>query len=146
MDALRCTDFIDREPVEQVHAEQVAFTRRELAERGAERGAERFAITLLFELGLVTLGAHVLGLSSQTTAYQKEFADRVGLPYPLASDPLLTVAEAMRLPTFEVEGIGTLYKRLTFIAREGKIRKVFYPVFPPDANAGEVVEWLTQQR
>ena len=91
-------------------------------------------------------GARVLGLSSQTTAYQAELAERVGLPYPLASDPLLTVADELGLPTFEVEGAGRLYRRLTFIAREGVIEKVFYPVFPPDRNAEEVVAWLTRQR
>ena len=95
---------------------------------------------------IAALGARVIGLSAQTTAYQAEVAERLGLPYPLASDPLLTVADALRLPTFEVEGIGRLYKRLTFIAREGEIVKVFYPVFPPDRNAQEVVNWLTQQR
>jgi peroxiredoxin len=94
---------------------------------------------------IAALGAHVLGLSAQTTAYQAELHDRLGLPYPLASDPLLTVADALGLPTFEADG-ERLYKRLTFIARAGVIEKVFYPVFPPDRNAQEVVEWLTQQR
>jgi peroxiredoxin len=95
---------------------------------------------------IASLGAHVLGLSSQTGAYQAEVAERLGLPYPLASDPLLTVADALALPTFDVPEVGRLYKRLTFIARAGVIEKVFYPVFPPDRNAQEVVEWLTQQR
>jgi peroxiredoxin len=94
---------------------------------------------------IAALGAHVLGLSAQTTAYQLEVAKRLGLPYPLASDPLLTVADALGLPTFEAGG-ERLYKRLTFIARAGVIEKVFYPVFPPERNAEEVVEWLTQQR
>jgi peroxiredoxin len=95
---------------------------------------------------IVALGAHVLGLSAQTAAYQLEVVERLGLPYPLASDPLLTVAEALGLPTFEAEGIGRLYKRLTFIARAGRIEKVFYPVFPPNSDAPLVVEWLTRQR
>jgi peroxiredoxin len=95
---------------------------------------------------IAALGARILGLSSQTAASQIEFARRVELPYALASDPLLTVADALRLPTFEVEGVGRLYKRLTFVAREGTIEKVFYPVFPPDRNAQEVVEWLTPRR
>ena len=93
---------------------------------------------------IAALGAHVLGLSAQTTAYQAEAADRLGLPYPLASDPLLAAAEALGLPTFEVEGVGRLYKRLTFIARAGAIEHVIYPVFPPGSDAGEVVEWLTR--
>jgi peroxiredoxin len=91
---------------------------------------------------IAALGARVLGLSAQTTAYQAEVAERLGLPYALASDPLLTVADALGLPTFEAGG-ERLYKRLTFIARDGVIEKVFYPVFPPDRNAEEVVEWLT---
>lgn len=95
---------------------------------------------------IAALGAHVVGLSAQPAAEQYEFATRVGLPYPLASDPLLTLADELRLPTFEVDGLGRLYRRLTFIARAGTIQKVFYPVFPPDANAQEVVDWLTQQR
>jgi peroxiredoxin len=90
-------------------------------------------------------GAHTLGLSAQTVADQLEFAERTGLPYALASDPLLTVAEALGLPTFEVDGM-TLYKRLTLIAEHGRMLKVFYPVFPPDRNAHEVLEWLQANR
>jgi peroxiredoxin len=91
---------------------------------------------------LAALGARVLGLSSQTTAYQAEAARRLELPYPLASDPVLAVADALGLPTFPVDGIGTLYKRLTFVARAGTIEKVIYPVFPPGSDAQEVVGWL----
>ena len=91
------------------------------------------------------LGAHVLGLSAQTTADQLEFAERVGLPYPLASDPLLALAEALDLPTFEVAG-HRLYKRITLICQGARIEKAFYPVFPPDRNAAEVVEWLSTHR
>jgi peroxiredoxin len=90
---------------------------------------------------LAALDARLLGLSVQTTAEQLEFAGRVGLPYPLASDPMLAVAAALSLPTFEVAG-RPLYKRITLIAEHGKIVKVFYPVFPPDRNATEVIEWL----
>ena len=90
---------------------------------------------------LAELRARVLGLSAQSTAEQLEFAERVGLPYPLASDPVLTLADALSLPTFEAGG-RRLYKRLTLIAERARIVKVFYPVFPPDRNAGEVVEWL----
>jgi peroxiredoxin len=56
---------------------------------------------------------------------------------------VLAVAEALGLPTFAVEGVGTLYKRLTFVARAGVIEKVIYPVFPPGSDAGEVVQWLS---
>jgi peroxiredoxin len=90
---------------------------------------------------LSALGAEVLGLSAQTLDDQVELAERVRLPYPILSDPKLELADALRLPTFEVAGMR-LYRRLTLIAREGRIAKVFYPVFPPDRNAADVVAWL----
>jgi peroxiredoxin len=90
---------------------------------------------------LRSLSADVLGLSAQPLADQVELAERVGLPYPILSDPQLALAEALRLPTFEVAGMR-LYRRLTLIAREGRIEKTFYPVFPPDRNAADVVAWL----
>jgi len=86
-------------------------------------------------------GAHVVGISAQTAEAQAEFAEREHIPYPLLADPELRLAEAMRLPTFETAGM-TLYRRLTFVARRGRIEKVFYPVFPPDRNAAEVLAWL----
>ena len=91
-------------------------------------------------------GAHTLGLSAQSVAEQHEVVERLHLPYALASDPLLTVADALGLPTFEVAPIGRLYKRLTFIARGGVIEHVLYPIFPPGSDATEVVNWLTQHR
>jgi len=94
---------------------------------------------------IVAEGAHVLGLSAQPVAEQHEVVERLGLPYALASDPLLTVAEALSLPTFEVDGMR-LYKRLTLVASGGEIVKVFYPVFPPDRNAADVLEWLQARR
>jgi peroxiredoxin len=90
---------------------------------------------------LRSLGADVLGLSAQPPADQLEFAERVELPYPILSDPELALGEALRLPTFDVAGMR-LYRRLTLIAREGRVEKVFYPVFPPDRNASDVVAWL----
>jgi len=90
---------------------------------------------------LRSLGADVLGISAQALADQVEFAERVGLPYPILSDPKLELAQALGLPTFEVAGMR-LYRRLTLIARKGRIEKVFYPVFPPDRNAAEVVASL----
>jgi peroxiredoxin len=90
------------------------------------------------------LGARVLGLSAQSLEDQVEFADRVRLPYPVLSDPGLALAEAIGLPTFEVAGMR-LYRRLTLIARQGRIAKVFYPVFPPDRNAANVVSWLFER-
>ncbi len=83
----------------------------------------------------------VTGISAQSPGEQAEFADREHIPYPLLSDAALELATAMRLPTFEVDGMR-LYRRLTFVARSGRIEKVFYPVFPPDRNAAEVLGWL----
>lgn len=90
-------------------------------------------------------GAHTLGMSAQSVAEQHEVVERLHLPYALASDPLLTVAEALGLPTFEVDGME-LYKRITLIAGGGEIVKVFYPVFPPNRNAQDVLEWLQASR
>jgi peroxiredoxin len=90
---------------------------------------------------LEELGATVVGLSAQTIDDQREVAERLGLPHAVAADPELRLAGALRLPTFEFQG-RRLYKRLTLVAAEGRIVKVFYPVFPPDENAAEVVAWL----
>jgi peroxiredoxin len=89
------------------------------------------------------LGAGVFGLSAQDTEYQREVRDRLHLPFQLLSDSSLKLKSAMRLPTFRVHELE-LYKRLTFIIETGKIKKVFYPVFPPDKNAEEVLTWLKQ--
>ena len=85
--------------------------------------------------------AQVYGLSAQDTAYQREAVERLHLPFELLSDEKLELARALRLPTFEVAGV-TLIKRLTLIIDDGVVTKVFYPVFPPDANAAEVERWL----
>jgi peroxiredoxin len=90
---------------------------------------------------LAAHGAALVGVSTQTPDEQREFAQRERIPYPLLSDPELQLAGAMRLPTFEA-GELTLYKRLTFVAEAGRIAKVFYPVFPPDRNAADVLAWL----
>ena len=74
---------------------------------------------------------------------QVEFAERSGIPYPVISDEWLELERWLGLPTFGVEGM-TLYKRLALVAEAGRIVKVFYPVFPPDRNAEEVLEWLKQ--
>jgi peroxiredoxin len=91
------------------------------------------------------LGAAVVGISAQAPAEQREFAEREHIPFPLLSDPHLRLAEALRLPTFEAGGM-TLYRRLTFVAEGGRISKAFYPVFPPDRNAAEVLAWLNTRR
>jgi peroxiredoxin len=87
------------------------------------------------------LGTTVIGVSAQSPEEQHEFAEREHIPFPLLSDSDLRLAAELRLPTFAVEGT-TLYKRLTIVAEEGRITKVFYPVFPPDRNASEVLAWL----
>ena len=79
-------------------------------------------------------GARVFGLSTQDTDYQREAVERLHLPYPLLSDAGLELTRALRLPTFEVEGM-TLLKRLTLIVREGAVADLVYPVFPPDRGA-----------
>ncbi len=89
-------------------------------------------------------GATVLGVSAQPAPEQLEFAQREHIPYPLLSDERLQLAETLALPTFEAAGMR-LYKRLTFIARKRRIEKVFYPVFPPQENAADVLAWLAEQ-
>jgi peroxiredoxin len=86
-------------------------------------------------------GASVVGLSAQSPAEQLEFAEREHIPYPLLSDGDLQLATLMSLPTFEAAAMR-LYRRLTFVAREGRVKKVFYPVFPPERNAADVLVWL----
>jgi len=92
---------------------------------------------------LRALGARVFGLSAQDTGYQREAVERLRLPYELLSDEDLRFAEALSLPTFEAGGM-VLLKRLTMIIDDGRIEKVFYPVFPPDRNAEDVLGWLRQ--
>lgn len=88
---------------------------------------------------------HVFGLSTQDTAYQAEAAARLHLPFPLLSDARLDLARALRLPVFEAGG-ETLLKRMALVLREGVIETVFYPVFPPDRNAADVLAWLRGAR
>ena len=87
------------------------------------------------------LGVPVAGLSAQTLADQLEFAERNAMPFPVIADPDRRLGAALRLPTFEIAGL-TLYKRVTLVAERGRIEKVFYPVFPPDRNAADVLAWL----
>lgn len=102
---------------------------------------------------LAAAGAAVVGLSTQSTVYQRNAAERLHLPYPLLSDAERRLAHALRLPMFTVElrpqhdggGIRTLLRRLTLVVRDGLIEKAFYPVFPPDRHAGEVLTWVRDQ-
>jgi peroxiredoxin len=89
--------------------------------------------------------AQVFGLSTQSNAYQAEMASRLHLPFPVLSDENLALARALGLPTMEVAGL-TLIKRLALIIDGGRITHVFYPVFPPDRNASDVLEWLKENR
>jgi peroxiredoxin len=95
---------------------------------------------------MITAGAaRVFGLSTQDTAYQREAAERLHLPFSLLSDETLALAHALRLPTMQVGGL-TLIKRLAMVIDDGRIAKVFYPVFPPDRNAADVLAWLEQNQ
>ncbi len=91
---------------------------------------------------LVSAGATaVLGLSTQDTAYQREAVERLHLPFPLLSDADLALTRALSLPTFEVAG-HTLLERLALVIDDGVVTHTFYPVFPPDRNAADVLRWL----
>jgi peroxiredoxin len=87
--------------------------------------------------------SHLFGLSTQDTNYQKEAVERLELPFPLLSDWELSLARALKLPTFQFDS-RTLIKRLTLVIDEGRITKVFYPIFPPDKSAEETLAWLRQ--
>jgi len=89
--------------------------------------------------------SHLFGLSTQDTDYQREATERLHLPFAILSDAGLSFTRAMRLPTFTVAGM-TLLKRMAVVIDDGVIAKVFYPVFPPDRNAAEVVAWLRDHR
>ncbi len=95
---------------------------------------------------LVAVGAtHVFGVSSQSTAYQRELVDRLDLPFAMLSDPELSIARALELPTLSAGG-QRLYSRLTLIIGDGLVEHAFYPVFPPNTHAQQVLEWLQANR
>ncbi|MER5780138.1 MerR family transcriptional regulator [Streptomyces mobaraensis] len=85
--------------------------------------------------------ARVYGLSGQDTAYQREVVERLRLPFAVLSDPELRLADELRLPTFEAGG-RRLFARLTLVVLDGQVEHVFYPVFPPDRHAEQVLDWL----
>ena len=91
---------------------------------------------------LQSFGASVFGVSSQHTDYQREALERLHLPFPLLSDEALQCKNKLSLPTFTVDNME-LYHRLTMIVYNGTIEKVFFPVFPPDQNAANVIDWFT---
>ncbi|HEY0534705.1 MAG TPA: peroxiredoxin [Actinoplanes sp.] len=88
--------------------------------------------------------SRVFGLSSQEPDYQAEVAGRLRLPFVMLSDPGFALAEALGLPTFAADGHERLYKRLTLVVDGGRIEHVFYPVFPPDRHARQVLGWLRE--
>lgn len=90
---------------------------------------------------LARLHAEVFGVSTQDTPYQQEMVKRLEVPFQVLSDEHFAFARALKLPTFTVEGM-TLLKRLTLIVAAGRVEHVFYPVFPPDRHAEEVIAWL----
>jgi peroxiredoxin len=90
---------------------------------------------------LQALGANIFGLSTQDTAYQREAVERLHLPFELLSDEDFAFVQALRLPTFELAD-ERFVKRITLILRDGAVEKVFYPVFPPDENVLQVLQWL----
>ena len=95
----------------------------------------------LKRLGVV----HLFGMSTQTTDYQREAVERLHLPFAILSDEQLAFARALKLPTFSVDGM-TLIARMAWVIDDGVITKVFYPVFPPDRSAEDVVTWLQASR
>ena len=88
------------------------------------------------------LGIKVFGLSTQEPAYQRELAERLHLPFPVLSDASRTLTDALRLPTLTVGGL-VLLARLSWLQRDGRIERVWYPVFPPDRHASEVLASLS---
>jgi peroxiredoxin len=89
--------------------------------------------------------AQLYGLSTQDTEYQREAATRLHLPFPILSDAKLALTKALKLPTFTAAGM-ILLKRMAWVIDDGTITKAFYPVFPPDRNAAEVVAWIQASR
>ena len=92
---------------------------------------------------LADLGADVYGVSTQTTDYQREMAERLHLPFEVLSDADFQLVAALRLPTFEADGMR-LMRCLTLVVRAGRIERTFYPVFPPNESAEQVVSWLSR--
>jgi peroxiredoxin len=92
---------------------------------------------------LLRLDAQVFGISSQPIEEQEEASERLHLPLELLNDSKFAISDAMNLPTFEYE-LSKYIKRITLIAKDGQIQKVFYPVFPPDKNVCEVINWIKQ--
>lgn len=92
---------------------------------------------------LLALGTHVFGLATQDVPYLQSEVERLHLPFPLISDSNLQLNEKLSIPFLEMQiDDVSFYKRITLIIRQGRIVKVFYPVFPPDKNAEDVITWI----
>jgi peroxiredoxin len=89
--------------------------------------------------------AQLFGLSTQTTEYQREAVERLHLPFAILSDSDLALTRALNLPTFRFDGME-LIKRMAWVIDDGVITKVFYPVFPPDQSAAQVIAWIQESR
>lgn len=89
--------------------------------------------------------AHLFGLSTQDLGYQREAVERLHLPFAILSDAGFKLTTALTLPTFEVDGMR-LIKRMAWVIDDGVITHVFYPVFPPDESAADVVRWIQESR
>jgi len=83
----------------------------------------------------------VYGLSSQDTEHQRELVERLHLPFAMLADPKLETAQALQLPTFSAGG-QTLFRRLTLVLQADVVEHAFYPIFPPNQHAREVLTWL----
>lgn len=99
-------------------------------------------LDLLREAG----AARVFGLSSQSAEYQAELVERLRLPFEMISDERLQLADALKLPTFSAPGHDRLYSRLTLVLRDGRIEHAFYPIFPPNEHAQQVLDWLKEHQ
>lgn len=96
---------------------------------------------------LLSLNTKVFGLSAQDCSYLQSESERLHLPFPLISDKDLKLKQELNIPVLDfMEGGNSFYKRVTLIIQSGVIVKCFYPVFPPDKNAENVIEWLKENQ
>lgn len=96
-------------------------------------------------LDFLEVGAGVIGMSREDANQQKQAVRKLSLPFPLLTDPKFDLAMPLRLPMFEINE-HTFLKRLTMIVKDGVIEHVFYPVFPPETHADEVLAWLKENK
>ncbi|VAW52529.1 Alkyl hydroperoxide reductase subunit C-like protein [hydrothermal vent metagenome] len=92
---------------------------------------------------ITKLGVRLFGASSQALKEQNDAIDRLKLPFELINDSSFLLSNALKLPTFQFNEIKMI-KRLTLVVVDGVIKKVFYPVFPPNKNVDDVIVWLKE--